>query len=111
MKIVLFVFLLSEAAKPASETATDSTAKPNSMPSVARNRTKSRNSKQRADEAWRYGAQEDMAHSIQELMMDSYLQKLFPGKNIANNIKLNFLSRPWHVAIPLQRIYVNAKST
>lgn len=111
MKIVLIAFLLSEAAKPVPETTTQSTTQPNTTPSVTRNRTKSRNSKQRADEAWRYGAQEDIAHSIQELMMDSYLQKLFPGKNIANNIKLNFLSRPWHVAIPLQRIYVNAKST
>ena len=111
MKIVLLVFLLSEAAKPAPETTTESTTQPNTTPSVARDRTKSRNSKQRADEAWRYSAQEDISHSIQELMLDSYLQKLFPGKNIANNMKLNPLSRPWHVVIPIQRIYVNAKST
>ena len=110
MKIILFVFLLSEAAKPA-ETTTESTVKPSTTPSVVRTDQKRKNSKQRADEAWRFTAQEDIIHSIQELTMDSYLQKLFPGKTIPYNMKRYFLLRPWYVAIPLQAVYVNAKST
>ena len=84
MKIGLFIFLLGQVQAATSDTAqADSSQKsdqtPNQPPTVQRNASKARNTKQRADEAWRFTKNEDIIHSIQELMRDNYLQKLFPG--------------------------------
>ena len=53
---------------------------PTVQTSVPRDGSKSRNSRQRADEAYRYNADDDLNHSIEELTLDNYLQKLFPGR-------------------------------
>ena len=74
--------LTGEKAKSPNTTAKPSgTVAPSVKPPVIiRNASKSRNSRQRADEAWKFDTDEDIMHSIQELTVDNYLQKLFPGE-------------------------------
>ena len=114
MKIVIFLFLLGEGAQPVGPKSDASPTKaPTQEPpqsSVIRNSTKSRSPKQRADEAFRYNSADDIVHSIEELTMDNYLQKLFPGKNISYFFIFNLSHRFGHVGVSFQTIYALSES-
>ena len=79
MKIISLFFLLSVESETA-ENKSDS--KPTVKTSVTRTNEKAKTAQARADEAFQYGSEDDIVHSIEELTMDSLLQSLFPGNKI-----------------------------
>ena len=68
MRTVNFVLIcfLVQGAEPQAKPTSEPTTKPTVQTSVPRDSSKSRNLRQRADEAYRYNTNDDLKHSIEQ---------------------------------------------